>query len=60
MYALNPARHVPYVGETVADVKLIIAREEADEAERGRIPFGAVPVTESSFILAGFDLEEQQ
>ena len=48
------------VAETMADVRLVLAKEEAADAEAGRLPFGALEVTESSFLSAGFQLEEAQ
>lgn len=46
------------VGTSLADVKLELAREEAEMARRGGQH--AHEVTASRFIQMGFDLEEQQ
>jgi hypothetical protein len=44
----------------MADVHLVLAKEEAADAAAGRLPFGALEVTESNFLTTGFQMEEAQ
>jgi hypothetical protein len=49
-----------FLAESMADVKLMLAQEEAADAAAGRLPFGALEVTESSYLSAGLQMEETQ